>query len=97
MDQPIYHNIERNLDTLLDEFGHSPDVTIRSLDFCQAVCMRIAVIYIEGLIDQQALSENVLSQITTASSSNQSVCQTEENGQPQKEELLQCDQPLKIN
>ncbi|QWU13854.1 spore germination protein KA [Paenibacillus sophorae] len=89
LDQPIYHDIERNLDTLLDEFGRSPDVIIRRLDFCQAVSLRIAVIYIEGLTDQQALSENVLSQITTASSSNQSVCQTEENGQPQKEELLQ--------
>lgn len=72
-DQPIWHDIERNLNKVRNEFGHSPDVIIRRLEVCPSICVQIAVVYIEGLTDLRALSENLISQLTETGSPNENI------------------------
>lgn len=53
----LSRDLESNLEILRDALGNSMDVTIRELVMCRT---RVALIYIDGIVDRTALRENVL-------------------------------------
>ncbi|PAE42494.1 spore germination protein [Bacillus sp. 7884-1] len=57
---PLSENVEENIKRLEIEFGNSDDLSIRRLS---VATKNVAILHIEGIVDEQSINENVISPI----------------------------------
>ncbi|AMA72991.1 spore gernimation protein GerA [Aneurinibacillus sp. XH2] len=52
-------SLQRNLQVVREQIGHSPDVIFRQFSFCGTL-WKSAIVYIDGLVDKTALHEQIM-------------------------------------
>lgn len=56
---PLFNNIDKNLEIIYDSIGHNHDVKIREFKINNSK-LKAAVIYVEGLVDETQVNEQIL-------------------------------------
>ena len=59
----IYRSLSANLDTIKQKTGNSSDVVIRQLKIGENFDIKIAIVYVEGIVDNQSIQEFLLESI----------------------------------
>ncbi|MCJ8009957.1 spore germination protein [Lederbergia wuyishanensis] len=63
MKQGLYTSLNENLDTIKQKTGNSPDITIRTLNIDVERKTKIAIIYVEGIVDENNINEFIVEPI----------------------------------
>ncbi|MFP7485092.1 spore germination protein [Priestia filamentosa] len=59
----IYSSLSANLDTIKQKTGNSSDIMIRQLKMGENFDIKIAIVYVEGIVDNQSIQEFLLESI----------------------------------
>ncbi|OYD06274.1 spore germination protein [Paludifilum halophilum] len=59
-DIPLNDDLESNIKQLKKELGYSPDLVVRSFDLGKNSDFRVAVVYMEGIVDEKVLNQWVM-------------------------------------
>ncbi|YCA45646.1 spore germination protein [Bacillus sp. JZ8] len=59
----IYRSLSANLDTIKQKTGNSSDIMIRQLKMGENFDIKIAIVYVEGIVDNQSIQEFLLESI----------------------------------
>ncbi|MGG0462570.1 spore germination protein [Priestia aryabhattai] len=57
---PLYDDVNKNIERLLNELGNSSDVSIRMVESPHQKTLKAAVIHLDGLADENTINENIM-------------------------------------
>jgi len=63
MKQGLYTSLNENIDTIKQKTGNSPDITIRTLNIDVERKTKIAIVYVEGIVDENNINEFIVEPI----------------------------------
>jgi len=57
---PLYNDVNKNIERLLNELGNSSDVSFRMVESPYQKTLKAAVIHLDGLADENIINENIM-------------------------------------
>ncbi|MDI3091158.1 spore germination protein [Priestia megaterium] len=57
---PLYDDVNKNIERLLNELGNSSDVSVRMVESPYQKTLKAAVIHLDGLTDENIINENIM-------------------------------------
>lgn len=57
---PLYDDVNKNIERLLNELGNSSDVSVRMVESPYRNTLKAAVIHLDGLADENIINENIM-------------------------------------
>ncbi|MGR6337624.1 spore germination protein [Priestia megaterium] len=57
---PLYNDVSKNIERLLNELGNSSDVSFRMVESPYQKTLKAAVIHLDGLADENIINENIM-------------------------------------
>jgi spore germination protein KA len=57
---PLYDDVNKNIERLLNELGNSSDVSVRMVESPHQKTLKAAVIHLDGLADENTINENIM-------------------------------------
>ncbi|WP_339995548.1 spore germination protein [Priestia aryabhattai] len=57
---PLYDDVNKNIERLLNELGNSSDVSVRMVESPYQNTLKAAVIHLDGLADESIINENIM-------------------------------------
>ncbi|WP_394548718.1 spore germination protein [Priestia aryabhattai] len=57
---PLYDDVNKNIERLLNELGNSSDVSFRMVESPYQNTLKVAVIHLDGLADENIINENIM-------------------------------------
>ncbi len=57
---PLYDDVNKNIERLLNELGNSSDVSFRIVESPYQKTVKVAVIHLDGLADENIINENIM-------------------------------------
>lgn len=57
---PLYDDVNKNIERLLNELGNSSDVSVRTVESPYQNTLKAAVIHLDGLADESIINENIM-------------------------------------
>jgi spore germination protein KA len=57
---PLYDDVNKNIERLLNELGNSSDVSFRIVESPYQKTVKAAVVHLDGLADENIINENIM-------------------------------------
>ncbi|HWL27247.1 MAG TPA: spore germination protein, partial [Ureibacillus sp.] len=57
---PLYDDVNKNIERLLNELGNSSDISFRMVESPYQKTLKAAVIHLDGLADENIINENIM-------------------------------------
>ncbi|MBB6021711.1 spore germination protein KA [Paenibacillus sp. JGP012] len=70
MENPLHRSLQQNLQQIINEFGHSSDLNVRTFQVPGAADSPVAVVYMEGMTDTEKINDFVTHSLMSVNALN---------------------------